>query len=434
MKQLSAGTGVRDISPAKPQFLYGYPHVERYSSGIHDPLQSTALYLNDGGCEICFISNDIIFVDKAVCAEIRRRVHNACGIPAENIMVTATHTHSGPVTASYISNKNDPVVPPPDPEYIERFIQGAAEAAVEAKRTAVLSELGTGCARVDGVGGNRRDPAGPRDPEVPILLVRNTAGTVTACMLVYSMHPTVLHEDSTLISGDFPAAARAFLQKEVLGSGCPVIYHTGPEGNQSTRHEARANSFAEAERLGSHLGQQAAEVLSDISFSPEVPLQARREMVDLPRRRFPDTHSASKMTEEARRRFRRLQAEGAAREEVRTAECDWFGAEETLALAQAAAGGMLDRVYQSFLPAEIQVLSVGGRNYAGWPGEVFVEYGLELKKRLPNTYPICLANGILQGYVVTEEAAEEGGYEASNALIHWSGGNILVDRTVELCS
>jgi hypothetical protein len=253
-------------------------------------------------------------------------------------------------------------------------------------------------------------------------------------MLVYSMHPTVLHEDSTLISGDFPAAARSFLQKEVLGPGCPVIYHTGPEGNQSTRHEAKANSFAEAERLGTLLGRQIAAAFPDISFQAEAPLRVRREMIDLPRRRFPDIQSASQKMEEVRSRFRRLQSEGAARELVRTAECDWFGAEETLALAQAAAGGMLDRVYESFLPAEIQVLSIGGRNYAGWPGEVFIEYGLALKKQRPDTYPICLANGILQGYVVTKEAADEGGYEASNALVHWSGGTTLVDRTVRLCS
>ena len=68
------------------------------------------------------------------------------------------------------------------------------------------------------------------------------------------MHPTVLHEDSTLVSGDFPAMTRQYLQEHVLGADCPVLYHTGPSGNQSPRHVTRANTFDEAERLGGLLG------------------------------------------------------------------------------------------------------------------------------------------------------------------------------------
>ena len=60
-----------------------------------------------------------------------------------------------------------------------------------------------------------------------------------ACMVAYAMHPTVLHEDSTLISGDFPHFTRAFLQGGVLPAGCPMLFHSGASGNQSPRHVAR---------------------------------------------------------------------------------------------------------------------------------------------------------------------------------------------------
>jgi hypothetical protein len=61
-----------------------------------------------------------------------------------------------------------------------------------------------------------------------------------------------------------------------------------------------------------------------------------------------------------------------------------------------------------------------------------VEYALALKKRHPNVFPISLANGELQGYIVTQEAVAEGGYEASNALFSWRSGPLLVEAAAEL--
>ncbi len=69
-------------------------------------------------------------------------------------------------------------------------------------------------------------------------------------MLVCCMHPTVLHEDSKLISRDFPGMAREYLKKNVFGEDCVIVHHTGPEGNQSPRHVTKANTFEEAQRFG----------------------------------------------------------------------------------------------------------------------------------------------------------------------------------------
>lgn len=81
---------------------------------------------------------------------------------------------------------------------------------------------------------------------------------------------------------------------------------------------------------------------------------------------------------------------------------------------------------------EIQVVSVGPFRFADWPAEVFVEYGLELKSVCPDSYIISVANGELQGYIVTEEASAEGGYEASNALFAPETGKRMLAGTVEL--
>jgi hypothetical protein len=67
-----------------------------------------------------------------------------------------------------------------------------------------------------------------------------------------------------------------------------------------------------------------------------------------------------------------------------------------------------------------------------WPGEFFVEYALEVKARSPHTFVITMANGELQGYIVTPEAAARGTYEATNALFHPDSGRRIVEATLSL--
>lgn len=431
MGTLLAGAGSADISPLNLQYLFGYPHVERYSTGIHDPLLSSALYLTDGQTQVLFIANDVIYVSKATTDRVRRRIAEAIGVPGGNILVSATHTHSGPSTVDYVGFGDDE--PGVDPGYLQRLENGIVAAALTAYRSAQPAEWGLTVVEVAGVGTNRRDPAGPADPQAPVLMVRAAeSGRPIACMIVYSMHPTVLRESSTVVSGDFPAMARRFLQQSVLGEGCPVIYHTGPSGNQSPRHVVRENSVAEATRLGEILGRAVAEAVPKIGYTAAVSLQVRRALVDLPRRAFPSISQAEHSLKQAEERLAQLRQSGAPRQQIRGAEVDWFGAEVILRLARMAAEGRLEAVYQSCLPAEVQAIQVGPWWFVGWPGEVFVEFALEVKVRVKNAFIISLANGELQGYIVTEEAAREGGYEASSAIFAPESGARLVERTLQL--
>ncbi len=433
MGTLKAGAATIDISPTDSVFLFGYPHVERYSSGIHDPLLSSALYLSDGLTEVMFIANDIIFVSKAFAEQTRQRIAEATAVPAGHIMITATHTHSGPKTVDYVSNETDATVPPVDGAYLDFLKDRMVAAATEARKNAQCAQVGLAVADATGIGTNRRNPNGPTDPEVPVLLVRSASGDeAVACMVVYSMHPTVLHEDSRLVSGDFPAMTRQFLQKNTLGTNCPVLYHTGPAGNQSPRHVTRENTFAEAERLGNRLGRAIAEVIPEIRFTSTPVLSNTRGFVNLPRKEFPTIAQAEKQLACAQKELTHLRHTTAPRQLVRTAEVNWFGAEETLTLSRAAQEGRLDDFYRSCLPAEVQILGIGPWSFVGWPGEIFVEHALALKARCKNAFVISLANGEFQGYIVTEKAAKNGGYEASNSIFGPQSGQTLVDKTLDL--
>lgn len=430
---LVAGAAVADITPRGSVFLYGYPHVPRYSTGVNDPLECAALYLRNGDGHALFLANDVIYFPRVLVAEIRSRVHAATGVPAEAIMITATHTHSGPIMADHLSNAADAVLPKVDPGYLAWLAEQIVAAACAAIRAAVPAEVGLAVARAVGVGSNRHDPAGPADPEVPVLIAR-TADTrqPIGCMLVYGMHPTVLHEDSTLISGDFPAFTRSFLRQTVLPATCPVLFHNGASGNQSPRHVTRANTFAEAKRLGELLGRAVAEVVPAVEFLADAVIEVRSQRVPLSPREFPAPAQAEQAVVVAKARYEQLKAEGAARQLVRTAECDVFGAEETAELSRAAGDGRLAEAIAQCSPAEIQLIKVGPWTFVAWPGEHFVEYGLALKRQLERAFLITLANGELQGYVVTAEAAAAKVYEATNAVFSHENGPRLVEATVAL--
>ncbi len=433
--RLLAGAAVADITPRSSSFLYGYPHVRRYSTGVHDPLLSAALYLSDGATQAMFLSNDLIWVSKETTRRIRERIRSQVPVPAGHIMITASHTHSGPMTLDLLSNEADPVVPKTDPEYVDFLEEAIARAAVTAFRNSGPAEAGLAVSHAEGIGTHRRDPQSPADPQVPVFLVRRALDArPIACMLVYSMHPTVLHEDSLLISADFPGMARQFLQEKVLGRDCPVLYHTGPAGNQSPRHRVRANSFPEARRLGCLLGKSVAEAMERIVFRPDHTIACSRVLTDLPRRRIPSCSEAQQRMRAARERLELLRETGAAREQIRTAEVDWFGSEESWTLAKASGEARLESFYRSVLPAEIQSIQVGPWSFVGWPGEVFVEYSLSVKKQFPDVFIISLANGELQGYIVTPEAEGQGAYEAGNSLFAPESGAILVEKSKELLS
>jgi neutral ceramidase len=429
---LYAGSASREITPIDSQFLFGYPHVERYSTGVHDKLLATALYLESGDLRFLFIGNDIIFVGKESVAKIRPAISRATGIPASNIMISATHTHSGPGTVDYISNEADEVVPRADPDYVKLMEARITEAGIAAVKNRGAAELSFSTADGTGVGTNRRSPSGASDLVVPVLVMRKKGSEELSCiMLVCSMHPTVMHEDSTLISGDFPGMTREYLQNS-FGENCAILYNTGCEGNQSPRHITNGNTFDEARRIGYILGKAVEGSVSGAEYQNDMDFAFARTETQLIPKKFPAVEEAAVKQEKAIERLQYLRTSGAPRQETRTAECDWFGSEETLTLAKAQADGRIASSYDVCMPAEIEVFRIGPFTFVTWPGEIFIEHALVIRGEYENTYVINLANGELQGYIVTQEAAEEGGYEASNGLFAYESGDIIVQETKKL--
>ncbi len=430
-KRLLAGCATADITPIDSQFLFGYPHVPRWSTGVHDPLTSSALALDNGTTRLLIVANDILYVQKWIVASARQRIAAATGTPPTNILITATHTHSGPVVQDRGPGSYSDVVPDADRAYLKLLEDGIVEAGIAACKNLRPAEAGLALATVSGIGTNRRDPAGPADPEIPVFAVRDPATKeLFGIMELYAMHPTVMHEDSTLVSGDFPAMARRYLQQQ-LGP-IPVLHHMGAAGNQSPRHCVRGQTFDEAIRLGTIMGQAIEEALTRIEYRSYLDLGVVATTLEYPLRQLPPVAEAAAKEEAVRAKLARQQSDGTPRAVVRTTECDLFGAEASHALARSQESGRIAAALANCMPAEVQVLAIGPWRYVAWQGEVFIEHALALRRTNPDIFVCTCANGTMAGYITTQEAVDEGGYEASTSLFKPESGDLLVAESLKL--
>ncbi len=434
--ELQAGAAIGEINPLGNVALYGYPHVPRISTGVHDDLLASVLVLRDGAETVVLAALDLLMIEPPFARELRRSVAEAVGCREACVLISCTHTHSGPVTSRLVGWSADPTIPAPDASYLERVRVQLCDAARQAVDALCPAELVWTNADATGVGGNRLADDGVTDPACGLLAIRSRSDhQPLAAVLIYGMHPTILHEDSTLVSADFPYYARRHLQ-EHLGARIPVLYHTAPAGNQSPRRFVNGQTFAEAERLGRKLGAAVASAWDQCApadWCPEVRLGGLLHGITLPQRKMGALAEAEQLLEAYRSRYEQLVREGAPRVEVRTAECSVFGAEGMLALARAAADGTLDARLRDYTPVDVQALRIGQTAVIGLPGELFTEYSLMLKRRAAvPTYAISLVNGELQGYIVTPQAARAGGYEATNAVFAPEAGDLLVEAACAL--
>ena len=169
---LQAGAAIRDISPGRPMPLAGYPGVRRISTGIHDPLLISVLYLRRESAGVLLCSVELLMLNSDVVRNMRRKVAEAVGIPEACVLISCTHTHSAPVSLRYLPFNGDVSMPAPDPSYLRYVTERVVEAAVDAKQRLQPAAMAWTSGGARGVGGNRKTPNGPTDPEVGILAVR----------------------------------------------------------------------------------------------------------------------------------------------------------------------------------------------------------------------------------------------------------------------
>ena len=421
---LKAGVSIIDISPREGIEMSGYPHCPRPNIGVHDPLYAAALYLDDGEKQIVWVTLDLLYFGKPFTKQIRSR------FPGLQIMLTTSHTHSGPWSstpwASEYEDGSDN-----DPEYcaflldcIEKIIKEAMANTFDAK---LGTEIGC-CGREQGVGGNRRHPEDVQDPTVNVLAVKDMADKVRAVLLGYALHPTYLHAESLVVTADYPGYIRNYLKWTTPDA--VFMFAQGTSGNQSSRYFRTGQTFEEACRVGTTIGVEVYHCLERMEYSSDIKINYVTRNIELPIRSFPTLEVAEKNMEEARRVFRETDDSDYIRK--RNAELTMFGAENEYAYAK------YEKIHGTLeteeMPCEVGVVTIGDTMIFALQGEIFVEFGLQLKEASTSkkAFVFECTNGALSGYICTPESLAEGGYEVGTSLYTPEAGAVVIKNMLEL--
>ena len=430
---LRAGFSRLDISPDIGVQLAGFPDVLRKNTGIHDPLYATTMILSDGSETVCLISLDLLWYHKKDVAAIRRLIANQTGIPAGNIMICCTHNHSGHIAASFAEFTPQQLEAMPTAEEIQALNARIADSAVVAYHRLSQVELGSGvriCGSEAGIGGNRRDPVnGMVDPSLQLLAVRDKNKRLIGCIVKYALHPSTMHEDNTLVSSDYVGYLREAIKKTYPDAY--VLFIQGTAGDQSNRHTRVYKGFAEAERIGTVLGNAAVDLIGKIDFTEQGLLAVAQTETILPLRRLPSLEEAISCIKKSKADNLK-NSDTTTPAELRRAEVEMFGADCLAGYVRQMADPVGREKLTAELPAEVQAIRWNDMVIVGIQGELFVEFGLDIQKNSPfsKTFVVTLANGGLPGYVCTEEAYRTGGYEVGSSLLAPDAGDILV-KTVQ---
>lgn len=437
MSSLIAGIARANVTPPVGMLMSGYAARKTPAVGIHDELNTVALYITDGKTEAALITTDVIGISAEGTARVREACSNAAGVPGDNVFVAFSHTHGGPQTDLRRNDSVDEL----RKAYGTILVHKMAGALSEAKHSAVPVRMGYGrqdCSfamnrrerRPDGVVILGVNPDGPTAPFTDVIrLDRLDTGNPLALVFSYACHGTTMGGDNLLYTADYPGRAKRFVDEQfptalsAFMAGCSGDINPHPRGE-----------FRHVEQHGRELGcavTQAALGIEDADMVADARIAVARDQFKFPLAELPSLN-------EAKERLKIAQATAVA--EIEKAQkaagdepidekkaLDWF-TERTLRGAEALVEALESGDIDLGIEAETQALAVGDYAIVGMPGEIFVKIGKVVAEKSPFalTIPVSHANGAV-GYVPTSDQVPLGGYEIERARASRYGVYIAPD-------
>ncbi|BCS34746.1 hypothetical protein TBR22_A39720 [Luteitalea sp. TBR-22] len=431
--RLRAGAATSNVTPALGGDIVGgwAPIPATY---VHDELHARCLVLDDGQGRLAIVVVDSLGVPRHVVEHAKALAVRHTGIPAERILVSATHTHSA---TSALGSRWSPAeyeqAPALDPyqqflatriaDGIRRAVANLRPAQVAWGRGAVPDEVfnrrwhmkpgphlrnpfgGTDRVQMNPAVGSPDlvEPAGPTDPEVAFLAVRGTDGRPIAVLANYSLHYVGGVPQGHVSADYFGVFARTLarlLGEDRADSTFVAMLSNGTSGdinNVDVRGgQPKLPPYERMERVATKVAAEVYKGLQLLPWRDQVTLASAQRVVTL--RRRPVTPD--------------LQAWARAAL-ARPADAPAHPRERIYAERIQGSGGA-----PPTLDVVLQAHRIGDLAIATFPFEVFAEIGLEIKARtpFPQTFTTSLANGS-EGYLPTERQHALGGYET------WLGTN-----------
>lgn len=412
-KQLMAGTGKLIITPPFDSELSGFVARESRCRGVHDHLYARALVLADGKEKIVLVSVDLIGVDAKLLSKVRAKVAELTDLDPSAVVLSATHTHSGPVTLE------DAFLGKADLTCLSGLVNNIVGAVYQANQNLEPVSLFLGEGDCRSVGKNRRQKDGPIDPQVLVVRLQG-ANRPKALLVNYACHPVVLGPDNLLITADYPFYLINALEQ--MYPGTQIMFINGAAGDVNVGHrtvdsikgkENDRRTYREAERLGRILAGVALTASEKAVLQRTFAIRYATKEISLSFEQVGTVDSYRQEAETWRRAGFNLKRKGASFGEYHQAEVWEAWALRMARLRQAK------KIVSEFT-LEVAAFSLGEIEFAALPGEFFHEFALMIKKaRAPRRVVILGYTNHNIGYVATKSVYDEGGYEVNDSYRYY---------------
>lgn len=394
-----AGTGAVRFTPAEPVWLAGYLARTEPARGTLSDLYASALALRDAaGNTLVMASVDIIAIPVAIADAAAVRVRQRFpGVPRENFVFAATHTHYGPEIRpdKVVFFKIPPEYAAKVPLMAGRLVEAIAEAMTRGLEG--LAPVRVYARRTEaGFAHNRRPQGGTDvfDHEVPVLDVRDAEdGSVKAVVFGYACHNTTMDPQERLYSADWAGFAKRRLEQ--LHPGATALFVTGCGADQNPHPRG-------TQELSARYGEELAEAVNASLAGPAVAevrpsLRVATEMV-----RFEMEPVTERGIEEAL-------ASGDAPRELKARYL-----KERLARGERLETSYMGPMQVARLGDEVLMVLMSG--------ETVIDYAIRFKQEFSGVAPLVWVAGYcndMYGYIPTRRIQREGGYEGGRANL-WS--------------
>jgi len=415
---LRVGVASVCITPQEPVQMAGY-YYERISEGVHDDLYARAVTIADGKRSIAVVSLDLIHLTRPFALRVRRAVQKEVGIPGDHVMISATHTHTGPRdnrNARYTADLAGKVVESvrlaaADARPASLFVAKGRETSLSFNRRFWMRD-GTLRTNPGILNPQIAHPAGGIDPDVLLLRVARR-GRTRALLVNYALHCDTV--GGNLISAGWSHYMRQKVQGE-LGADVDVVFLQGCCGDLNHWNvfkKVNLRGFAEAERIGSRLAESVLAALPGEKRLSPGKVIGLSKTVSLPAPRV-----SAREVAEAKRILKRPAP---------------VGVDFTMDRVEAGKRLRASAIRSGRSLAEVQVLAFGDAAVVGLPGEIFNRLSRNIKRESPVPFTMVgeLANGSL-GYIGEAHNYAEGGYETTSSIVAPGGGEKLVATALGL--
>ena len=464
---LTIGWGIEDITPTGPASLYGQ-YYERISEYIQSPLKITAFAIesvNKKGEkeQAIMVSMDLIYTLRPLQDELKTKVSNLIpDFEIRKLFINATHTHSAPypeLTSEYGMLLLDRLVKVVVAAWTSRKPAGISNAfgyAVVGHNRRVVFADGTAEMYGDTTRSDFVGIEGSADPGVDMLFCWDLDKNLTGIILNVAC-PAQVTEAKYYVSADYWGEVRKQLA-EKFSEDIYVLAQCSAAGDISPRDLTCAYRTDEPNmwdipgtvEIGKRLSGLVASSYAEAKDRIEIMVDFRHSVkdIELPTRRvsLEEYEKAlrtvneicsrepenSDSPETAWNRFLREIQENEKKREYgpwdnKTSDYGWLRPQE-LVLAQYQNQDK-DNLYR----IELHVMRLGKVAFATNPFELFVDYGFAItsQSKASQTF-IVQFSGDSGGYLPTERALRGGGYSAMANYIGPTGGQVLVNETIDL--